>query len=277
MHMSLISKCVVAGIVLVLARVCISSKRKHLASLEGKHVVITGGSCGIGFALAKECLSQGASVTLIARNLSRLSRAADILSSTCGTLATSPHGKILLKAVDVSDATAVSVAIAECFEWKPIDILICNAGTLIPGFLDNATVNELETVIKTNILGCVYPVHAALPLMKARCKEHPSSIVLMSSLSGLLFVSGLNVYTATKYALKGLAEMLRFELMPHNIRISLVCPGFVETAMLDEGNPIDYKSSRVFVVVIDRTARRPLLVHEQQNCTFCQAYSHTQE
>eukprot|EP00250_Pteridium_aquilinum_P013921 c21658_g1_i2 orf=377-904(-) len=72
--------------------------------------------------------------------------------------------------------------------------------------------------------------------MKARSLQCPSSIVLMSSLSSMLFVCGANMYTPTKYAVKGLAEVLRFELMPHNIKVSLVCPGFTETPMLDEAD-----------------------------------------
>lgn len=203
--------------------------RRHISSLHGKHVVITGGSSGIGFALAKECLSQGAFVTLMARTPSRLSMASQLLGHL-------HQNGILLKAVDVSDATAVRAAIVESFEWRPIDILVCNAGVTISGLFDRVKVEELDMVTRTNLLGCVYPVHAALPLMKARSMQHPTAIVLMSSLSGLVFVSGTNMYTPTKYALRGLAELLRFELMPYNIKVSLVCPGFTETPMLNEAD-----------------------------------------
>lgn len=86
----------------------------------------------------------------------------------------------------MTDATAVAAAIVESFEWKPIDILICNAGTAIHGFLDGMKVRELDAVTRTNVLGCAYPLHAALPLMKARSSQHPSSIVLIGSLSGLV-------------------------------------------------------------------------------------------
>lgn len=209
--------------------------RQHLACLEGKHVVITGGSSGIGLALAAECLSQGASVSLMARNAARLSHAASTLAHS--TL--SSHDRILLKEVDVTDAKSVSVAVAECFEWKPIDVLICNAGVTAPGIFGSVDVSTINMITSTNLLGCVYPMHAVLPLMKERSKNNPSSIVFMSSLSCLLFLSGVSMYSTTKYALKGLAETLRFELMLYNIKVSLVCPGFVETAMLDEADKAD--------------------------------------
>lgn len=91
-----------------------------------------------------------------------------------------------MQAVDVSDSTAVSAAIVECFEWRPIDLLICNAGSSGHGLFGEVKTSELDRLTKTNLLGCVYPVHAALPLMKARSKQYPSSIVFMGSLSGLV-------------------------------------------------------------------------------------------
>ncbi|MCO5550994.1 hypothetical protein L7F22_004489 [Adiantum nelumboides] len=226
----------------------------HIPSLRGKHVLITGGSSGIGLALARHCLLHGSYVTLISRNPERLSNAArELVDGHCtanfslnGRTAPPFNDRILLKAADVSDAEAMSKVITESFSWRPIDVLVCNAGISIVGPFDTMKVSDLETVTRTNLLGCVYTIHAALPLMKARSKHHPCSIVIMSSLSGLVFVYGANVYSATKHALKGLAEVLRFELLSCNIKVSLVCPGFTETPLLDgledhhatEGNKI---------------------------------------
>lgn len=195
-------------------------------------MLITGGSSGIGFAFAKRCVSEGAFVTLMSRKEDNLAKARDSLLKTVGC----QSDRILLKAVDVTDAAAVSLAIQESFRWRPIDILVCNAGRAISGPLDAVDVKDLDLVARTNFLGCVYPVHAALPLMKLRSIENPSSIVFVSSLSALLFVPEFNLYTPTKYALKGLAEMLRIELLPYNIRVNLVCPGYTETPMLDEAD-----------------------------------------
>ncbi|KAH7442531.1 hypothetical protein KP509_03G092800 [Ceratopteris richardii] len=116
----------------------------------------------------------------------------------------------------------------------PIDVLICNAGLAKPGMIGEVEVKDLDLVTKTNFLGCVYPIHAVVPLMKQRSLENPSSIVIMSSLAGLIPVYGVNVYSATKYALKGLAEVLYLELLPWNIHVNLICPSFTKTDLLAE-------------------------------------------
>ncbi|KAH7438933.1 hypothetical protein KP509_04G037600 [Ceratopteris richardii] len=210
-------------------------RRRHISSLQGKHVMITGGSSGIGLAIAKKCFSEGAYLTLLARNESRLSHAASLLVSSHQS-AHMLRDRILLKAVDVSDPSAVAAAIAQSIAWKPIDVLICNAGIVIHGSFDDVKVKELQRVASTNVLGCAFPIHAALSHMKSRSSQNPSSIVLMSSLSSLMFVPGANMYTSSKYAVNGLAEALRFEVMPYNIKVNLVCPGFTETPMLDEAD-----------------------------------------
>lgn len=216
-------------LIFVVFRICFGQKPDHIKSLSGKHVFITGGSSGIGFALAKKCASEKCFVTLIARSEDKLVKAHDSLIEIVGC--ESDH--IRFKAVDVTNAAAVSLAIEESFRRRPIDILICNAGQVVPGMVDAVDVKTLESVVKTNLLGSVYTIHAALPLMKSRSVENPSSIVIMSSMSCLCFAPGANMYAPTKYALKGLAETLRIELRPHNIRVHLVCPGFTTTPMLD--------------------------------------------
>ncbi|KAI5084005.1 hypothetical protein GOP47_0000174 [Adiantum capillus-veneris] len=258
MTMMMAAFLVLAILLLLLFLLCFPRQFKphlHIPSLHGKHVLITGGSSGIGLALAHHCLLQGSYVTLIARNADRLSQAAQSLVH--GNLSTSASGvnghsaqyskdRILLKAADVSDAAAMSNAIAESFSWRPIDVLVCNAGTSVNGLFDDMKISDLETVTRINLLGCVYTIYAALPLMKARSKRHPSSIVIVSSLSGLLFVYGANMYSATKHALKGLAEVLRFELLSDNIKVSLVCPGFTETPLLDLADKHVIEGNKIF-------------------------------
>eukprot|EP01018_Ginkgo_biloba_P040676 Gb_16076 [translate_table: standard] len=205
-----------------------------MKNLKKKHVLITGGSSGIGLALAKEALSQGAFVTLIARSSSKLDKALQYLVQE---LAFDPN-RICTKIADVGDYERLSVAMKESFEWRPIDVLVCNAGVAKTAYLDEALISDLQGIIQTNLTGTVNTLHIALPLMKERQQHRghlmPASVVLMSSLSALWGAYGNSVYTATKCALKGLAETLRFELMPFNIRVSIVYPGFVETPMLDE-------------------------------------------
>ncbi|KAI5059193.1 hypothetical protein GOP47_0025512 [Adiantum capillus-veneris] len=204
--------------------------RPHLAGLKGKHVVITGGSSGIGLAIAQRCAAEGAFLTLISRSSSKLAAARHHIASS---LSCNPD-RIQTKIADTSNATTIISAIEESFEWKPIDVLICNAGLAMAGMMGDVKEKDLDLVTKTNFLGCVYPIHAAIPLMKQRSLQNPSSIVIMSSLAGLVPLYGINVYSPTKYALKGLAELLLLELLPWNIRVNLVCPSFTKTNLLEE-------------------------------------------
>ncbi|XP_057852130.1 3-dehydrosphinganine reductase TSC10B-like [Cryptomeria japonica] len=221
---------VMLGVTLLLIVICFVWKRPVpiFENLQGKHVLITGGSSGIGLEIAKEVLAQGCYATLVARNRSRLLKAVEeILEEVkCN------RDRIDIKVADVSDYRAVFVAVNEAFEWKPIDILVCNAGLAYSSYLDKMHVEEIDLTIGTNLTGTVYTLNVALPLMKQRSNLHPSAVVLMGSLSSMYVLYGHALYTATKYAMRGLAEALRLELLPFNIKVTHVCPGFVDTPML---------------------------------------------
>ncbi|XP_059077724.1 3-dehydrosphinganine reductase TSC10A isoform X1 [Cryptomeria japonica] len=205
-----------------------------LQSLEGKHVLITGGSSGIGCAIAKEALSQGAFVTLVARSSTKLEKAEQNLDKDGAT-----KHKISTKVADVGVYETLAKAIKESFEWRAVDVLVCNAGVGKTGLLDESRIEDLHAIIQTNLTGVVNTLHIGIPLMKQRSPQTPMSIVLMNSLSGLYFLYGNSVYTATKHALKGLGETLKLELMPYSIRISMVFPGYVDTPMLDDSGMED--------------------------------------
>ncbi|XP_057852163.1 3-dehydrosphinganine reductase TSC10A [Cryptomeria japonica] len=199
-----------------------------LQSLEGKHLLITGGSTGIGLAIAKEALSQGAFVTLIARSSTKLEKAEQNLVKNGAT-----KHKISTKVVDVGAYETLAKAIKEAFEWRAVDVLVCNAAVAKVARLDEGRIEDLHAMIQTNLTGVVNTLHVGIPLMKQRSAQTHMSIVLMNSLSGLYPHYGTSVYGATKHALKGLGETLKLELMPYNIRVSVVFPGFVDTPMLD--------------------------------------------
>ncbi|GLJ08856.1 hypothetical protein SUGI_0097190 [Cryptomeria japonica] len=199
-----------------------------LQSLEGKHVLITGGSSGIGLAIAKEALSQGAFVTLVARSSTKLEKAEQNLVKDGAT-----KHKILTKVADVGVYETLAKAIKEAFEWRAVDVLVCNAGAAKTALLDEGRIEDLHAIIRTNLTGVVNTLHVGIPLLKQRSAQTLMSIVLMNSRSGMYALYGNSVYTATKHALKGLGETLKLELMPYNIRISMVFPGFVDTPMLN--------------------------------------------
>ncbi|KAI5076534.1 hypothetical protein GOP47_0008599 [Adiantum capillus-veneris] len=238
----------------VLAGICWADARrrrfKHIASLRGKHVVITGGSSGIGLSIAQQCAAEGAYLTLIARTLPKLEDARRHIIASLNL----PTDSIRLKSVDVGNAEAVAVAIRDSFEWRPIDVLVCSAGILQPNFVEDMKPSRLEEVTRTNILGVMFPIQSTIPLMKTRSAHHPSSIVIVGSLSACVFLYGTNIYSPTKCALKGLAELLKFELLPYKIGVTLSCPSFTQTPMLaeafDEAEEFVAMGEKIYLVAI---------------------------
>ncbi|CAM6085463.1 unnamed protein product [Calypogeia fissa] len=233
--MDMIVVCIILGAVVYFICGFFWKRPLHISSLKGKHVLITGASSGIGLALAEQALSEGAYVTVTGRNSATLKNAIAFLSKR---VADSSH-RIEMKVADVADYKAMTDTIRESDSWKPIDVVICNAGLTRSGYLDQVAVEDLELTVRTNILGVVYAVHAVLPLMKRRSPKHPMAIVLIGSLASLFLMYGNSVYTGTKYALKGIAESLRLELLPYSIKVNLICPGFVRTPFLDEAEKAD--------------------------------------
>lgn len=225
-----VSVCLALALGLVVAMLASIKKPLFMESLRGKHALITGGSSGIGLAIAKAAIQEGAYVTLVSRSSTNLAEAVERLveETQCG------RDRIMCQVADVGDHGAIAGAVKGAIRWRPIDLLVCNAGITRGGYLDNTEVQDVDTVIRTNLNGTVYALHEALPSLKERSVDHPVSIVIVSSMAGLYFLYGHSVYTATKYALRGLAESLRAELVPYdNIRVTLMCPGFVNTPFLD--------------------------------------------
>jgi NAD(P)-dependent dehydrogenase (short-subunit alcohol dehydrogenase family) len=96
------------------------------------------------------------------------------------------RGDFFLQIADVGDYAAIARVIDEALTWRPIDVLICNAGITRSGFFEDVSVEDLNAVVQTNLLGTVYPVHAALPSLKERSRSHPVAIVFIGSLASLV-------------------------------------------------------------------------------------------
>lgn len=86
----------------------------------------------------------------------------------------------------MADYTAISTAVKDSFDWRPIDILVNNAGVTISGLIQDLSAGDLQTVVQTNFLGSVYALHAVLPQLVLRSRDHPVSIVFMGSLASLV-------------------------------------------------------------------------------------------
>ena len=192
---------------------------------KGKNVVITGGSSGLGLAIAKELATRGAIVTLIARNKEKLENAkAEIIKTS---------GKAYVFSSDVSKIESVTETLKKIVSEVGLpDILINSAGILREGYFDQLSVETFREVIETNYFGVLNSIKAALPFIIKR----KGRIVNIASVAGLMGVFGYTTYCSSKFALVGLTESLRYEMKPLGVKVHLVCPSEFASPMTEHLN-----------------------------------------
>lgn len=186
--------------------------------------LITGGSSGIGLALARLLLAEGARVALLARNPERLAQARENL------LDAYPRAEISVWSADVTNAPQVT-ALLETFvaQQGTPDLLINSAGMAHPGRFEELPLEIFDQMIAVNYLGTVYVTKALIPAMLERGSGH---IVNISSVAGFLNIYGYTAYGAAKFAVRGFSDALRMELKPRGIQVSLVFPPDTDTPQL---------------------------------------------
>ena len=190
-------------------------------NIEGKVVVITGASSGLGEATARLLSAQGASVVLGARRIDRLRVLADELSRR--------SGKALAVPTDVIQCDQVKRLVDTAAQtYGRIDVMINNAGLMPQALLERLKIDEWNRMIDVNIKGVLYGIAAALPHMKQQKAGH---FINVSSVAGHRVGPGFAVYAATKYAVRALSEGLRQEVKPYNIRTTVISPGAVATEL----------------------------------------------
>ena len=206
--------------------------------LRDQHVLITGGSSGIGKALARQAAAAGAHVSLIARDPGKLAAArAEIAAAAPGAPV------VFVAAADVADQAAVLAALAAAERAHgPVEVLITSAGIARPGYFEELPVDVFERTMAVNYFGTLYPIKAVVPAMRARGR---GAIVIISSGAGLHGFFGYTAYSPSKFALRGLAESLRAELKPTGVRVTIVYPPDTDTPQLAEENrtkPVETKA-----------------------------------
>lgn len=199
-----------------------------LFSADGRHVFITGGSSGIGLALAHRAASEGARVSILARSQSKLEEARRSIQLSTGV-------DVATFAADVRDYDAVVRAVKAA---GAIDVLIVNQGVFVPQELEKQGLDEIRFMIDVNLIGSFNMIKAALPVMKNRENGAPACIGLMSSQAGQVGIYGYTAYSASKFGLRGLAEALQQEVIGDNIHVSLIFPPDTETPGLEEESKI---------------------------------------
>ncbi len=205
--------------------------------------LITGASSGIGLELARCLTRDGTKVALLARRKELLDSLAEEIRAAGGTALSLP--------CDVRERMAVHAAVAQTArELGPIDLLIANAGVghIIPADAFDAAL--FEDTIRTNLLGAVYAVEAALPSMLSR---HCGHLVGVSSLAAYRGFPMTHAYCASKSGLNAFLEGLRAEISDRGIRVTTVCPGFVRTPMTAKNT-----GAMPFLLEADDAARRIL-------------------
>jgi NAD(P)-dependent dehydrogenase (short-subunit alcohol dehydrogenase family) len=186
--------------------------------LRGRVAVITGGSRGLGLALARAFLDRGAKVALLARDPEALERARQLLAGM---------GQVLVHACDVREEKQVKQAItAVCQELGEVDVLVNNAGTITVGPMDTMAVDEYRESLEVFFWG---PFHTTLAVIPQMRKRGSGRIVNISSIGGRISLPHLLPYSVGKFALAGFSEGLRAELIRDNIYVTTVYPGLMRT------------------------------------------------
>ncbi|CAN5323037.1 SDR family oxidoreductase [soil metagenome] len=187
--------------------------------LTGKIAVITGGTKGIGYAIAETLLAVGAKVFVCARDKSELKRALEKLSE---------FGNAAGEICDVRSESQVRMLLDECVRvFGGVAILINNAGVgFIGKTIEEMSPDKFRQTLETNLFGVFYTCHYAIPLIKKRGGGY---IINISSLAGQNAHPKMAAYNASKFGLNGFSEALMQEVRQDNIKVSYICPGSVNT------------------------------------------------
>lgn len=190
-------------------------------NIEGKVIIITGASSGIGLATAKHLAALGAKVSLAARRLHKLDNLVYEIEKT--------GGKAKAFATDVSKREEVDALIAHTIEaFGRIDVLFNNAGIMPVSMLESLHYEEWEQMIDINIKGVLYGIGAVLPHFQAQKSGH---FINVSSVAGHLVAPSSSVYSGTKFAVRAISEGLRQEVKPYHIRTTIISPSLTQSEL----------------------------------------------
>ena len=191
-------------------------------NFEEQVVLITGAGAGIGQAAALAFAREGARMVLNSRSVASTHKTADLLRAA-GAEVVEVCGDVALPGT----AQAMAEAALQHFGW--IDVLVNNAGIVIPGTVDTITPDELDRSMATNVRSVLQLTQAVLPAMRAR---KGGSIVNIASIAGLKGTKNRIAYSASKGALISMSRSMALELAPEHIRVNCVCPGMTHSPSL---------------------------------------------
>lgn len=198
--------------------------RKHFVMrFDGKVVLITGGSSGIGLGVASALAGLGARVAIAGRNPSSLDNAATELNSS--------GAKVLQIPMDVRDPLSVQEGVKNTVRaLGRLDIVLACAGVSMRARFEECKMDAIRNLFETNFFGVVHLLQETLPELK----KSQGSFVGISSLTGKRGVPGYSIYGASKFALQGLLDSVRMEVQKDQVHIGVVSTGFVDTPLRDK-------------------------------------------
>ena len=200
-----------------------------MTNIKDKVVVITGASSGLGEATVRKLASEGAKLVIGARRLDRL----QALASELGL------GAAAAVQTDVSSFEQVKQLVDHAVATHGrIDVILNNAGLMPHSLLERGRIEDWDRMIDVNLKGTLYGIGAALPHMTRQKSGH---IINVSSVAGHKVRQTSAVYAATKTAVRVISEGLRMEMVPHNVRVTVISPGAVESELADSITEPDVK------------------------------------
>ncbi len=191
-----------------------------MSDIQGRVAFVTGGASGLGLSMARSFLKRGASVMLADRNAEGLEKAVAELSSETNQVASI--------VCDVADANEIEKAAQATIDhFGKVHIVANNAGVGLGGQPGEIPIQDWRWIVDINLMGVVHGVEVFTPLIQSHGEG--GHFINTASMAGHVAPGGMGPYNATKYAVVGYSESLKAELAPHNIGVSMLCPGWVRT------------------------------------------------
>ncbi len=194
-----------------------------MKDLKNKIALITGGSSGIGKAVAIALAKEGCKIIILSRTKTKLLNALTEIKTY--------DQDASAVVCDVRNFDSVEKAVSGIIsKYKTIDILINSAGIAIRRSFKNTSLDELKDTIDTNLFGTIFTTKAVLPYM---IKENKGTIINIGSIAGLIALPDLSTYSASKFAVVGLSQALHLELKKYNIQVSVINPAGTDTPIFN--------------------------------------------
>lgn len=208
--------------------------------LDGAVALVTGATSGIGVATARRLAGAGAAVALVARRRDRLDEVVGEIAAT--------GGQVVAVDADITDPERAHDAVQDAVDWfGRLDVLVNNAGIMLPNSALHATVEEWDRMIALNVGALLHVTHAAVPYLidaAATSARQVADLVNVGSAAGRVPRPGSSVHDLTRSGLTGFSESLRQELLAEHVRVGLVEPGRGDVAAEDVADGIGYVVTR---------------------------------